>query len=108
MLGNIKPKRDYIDVRDVVNSIVKILRKKISKKTDIINIYNQSNYSISNILKILSNELKTTIQVAVDKKLLRKFDWPYQTDSNKKLLKLIGCKPEYKLNDSINNILKIF
>jgi nucleoside-diphosphate-sugar epimerase len=108
MLGNIKPKRNYIDVRDVLNSIVKILRKKISKKTDIINIYNQSNYSITNFLKILSNKLKTTIQVIVDKKLLRKFDWPYQTGFNKKLLKLIGYKPEYKLNDSINNILKIF
>ena len=86
MLGNIKPKRDYIDVRDVVNSIVKILRKKISKKTDIINIYNQSNYSICNILKTISNKLKITIQVTVDKKPLRNFDCPYQTGSNKKLL----------------------
>ena len=106
-LGNILAKRDYIDVRDVANSFVKIIKLEISKKFEIINICNQSNYSIKDILKIISKELKTTIKVKIDKKRIRKFDRPYQTGLNQKLISMVRYKPFYKLKDSIKNILKI-
>jgi|TARA_B100001093_G_C26858971_1_gene1028937 nucleoside-diphosphate-sugar epimerase len=106
-LGNILAKRDYIDVRDVANSFVKIIKLEISKKFEIINICNQSNYSIKDILKIISKELKTTIKVKIDKKRIRKFDRPHQTGLNQKLISMVGYKPFYKLKHSIKNILKI-
>jgi nucleoside-diphosphate-sugar epimerase len=105
-LGNIFAKRDYIDVRDVAKSLTKIIRLRLSKKSEIINICNQSNYSIKDILKIISYELGTIIKVKIDKKRLRKFDRPHQTGSNKKLIKLVGYKPLYKLKHSIINIIK--
>jgi UDP-glucose 4-epimerase len=105
-LGNILAKRDYIDVRDVANSFVKIIKLNISKKFEIINICNQSNYSIKDILKIISKELKTIIKVKIDKKRIRKFDRPHQTGLNQKLINIVGYKPIYKLKHSIRNILK--
>ena len=105
-LGNIFAKRDYIDVRDVAKSLTQIIKLRLSKKSEIINICNQSNYSIKDILKIISQELRTTIEVKIDKKRLRKFDRPHQTGSNKKLIKLVGYKPAYKLKDSVINIIK--
>ena len=105
-LGNIFAKRDYIDVRDVASSLTKIIRLRFSKKSEVINICNQSNYSIKDILKIISQELRTIIKVKIDKKRLRKFDRPHQTGSNKKLIKLVDYKPIYKLKHSIINIIK--
>ena len=105
-LGNIFAKRDYIDVRDVAKSLTQIIKLRLSKKSEIINICNQSNYSIKDILKIISQELRTIIKVKIDKKRLRKFDRPHQTGSNKKLIKLVGYKPVYKLKHSVINIIK--
>ena len=105
-LGNILAKRDYIDVRDVANSLTKIIRLKLSKKSEIINISNQSNHSIKDILKIISQELRTIIKVKIDKTRIRKFDRPHQTGSNKKLINIVGYKPVYKLKHSIINIIK--
>ena len=105
-LGNIFAKRDYIDVRDVANCFVKLIKLKISKKFEIVNICNQSNHSIKDILKIISKELKTKIIVQIDKKRIRKFDRPHQTGLNQKLINIIGYKPVYKLKHSIKNILK--
>ncbi len=105
-LGNILAKRDYIDVRDVANSLTKIIQLKLTKKSEIINISNQSNYSIKDILKIISQELRTVIEVKIDKKRIRKFDRPHQIGSNKKLINLVGYKPIYKLKQSIINIIK--
>ena len=68
-LGNINAKRDYIDVRDVANSITKIIKLKLSKKSEIINICNNSNYSVKDIIKIISKIFKTKIRVNVDKKI---------------------------------------
>ena len=104
-LGNIKAKRDYIDVRDVANALKQMIRFKLTKKFEIINISNQSNYSIKDILRILSVELKTIIKVIVDERRLRKFDRPHQTGSNKKLINLIKYKPKFNLEKSIKNII---
>jgi UDP-glucose 4-epimerase len=105
-LGNILAKRDYVDVRDVANSLTKIIRLKLSKKSEIINISNQSNYSIKDILKIISQELRTVIKVKIDKKRIRKFDRPHQIGSNRKLINIVGYKPKYKLKHSIINVIK--
>lgn len=106
-LGNINSKRDYIDVRDVANSIVKIIKSTL-KKSEVINICNNSNYSIKNIIKIISKVLKIKINVSVDKKRIRKFDRPHQTGSNKKLINYIKYKPIYNLEDSIKNIVAFY
>lgn len=104
-LGNINAKRDYIDVIDVAKSISKIVELKTNKKSDTINICNQTSYSIKDIVKIISKDLDTKIIINVDKKRIRKFDRPHQTGSNKKLKKLTGYKPTYKFKDSIKRII---
>ena len=106
-LGNVKPKRDYIDVVDVAKSISNIIELKTTKKSDIINICNQSSYSIKDILKIISKELNIKIIINIEKKRIRKFDRPHQTGSNHKLKKLTGYKPTYKLKDSIKRIIDL-
>ena len=104
-LGNINAKRDYIDVRDVANSISKIIKLKLSKNSEIINVCNNSNYSIKDIIKIISQILKTKIKIHIDKKRLRKFDRPHQTGSNKKLINFDRYKPKFNLRQSIKNII---
>lgn len=104
-LGNTKSKRDYIDVIDVAKSISKIIELKTSKKSDTINICNQTSYSIKDIVEIISKNLDTKIIINVDKKRIRKFDRPHQTGSNNKLKKLTGYKPTYTLQDSIKRII---
>ena len=105
-LGNIKSKRDYIDVVDVARSIHDIIELKTDTKPNIINICNQTSYSIKDIVKIISKELDIKIIINVDKKRIRKFDRPHQTGSNNKLKKLTGYKSTYKLKDSIKRIIE--
>ena len=79
-------------------------KTKAIKKIKIINICNNSNYSVKDIIKIISKIFKTKIRVNVDKKL-RKFDRPHQTGSNKKLINIVGYKPKFNLQQSIINII---
>jgi UDP-glucose 4-epimerase len=104
-LGNIKPKRDYIDTKDVAKSISKIIKLKLKNQKEIINICNQTSYSIKDILNIISKEYNTKINVGVDSKRIRKVDRPHQTGSNKKLVKLINYKPTFNLQQSLKRII---
>ena len=90
---------------DVARSIYDIIGLSTDTKSNIINICNQTSYSIKDIVNIISKELDIKIIINVDKKRIRKFDRPHQTGSNNKLKKLTGYKPTYKLKDSIKRII---
>lgn len=104
-LGNIKTRRDYIDVRDTASCLKLMISKKFKKKYEILNICNQVSYSVQDIVKYISNIIKIKIQIVIDPKKIRKIDRPNQTGSNGKIKKILKFKSRYSLRDSIRNII---
>ncbi len=106
LLGNIKSKRDYIDVRDTAKCLSLMIKKKSKTGFEILNVCNQTNYSVKEIVETIGKILKSKIIIKIDPKKIRKVDRHSQIGSNKKIKRFLNYNPEYSLNDSIKNILK--
>ena len=108
LLGNIRSKRDYIDVRDTAKYLSLMIQKKSISKIEILNVCNQVDYSAKDIVKAISKVLKNKINIKIDTNKIRKIDRSSQIGSNKKIKRLLNYKSRYNLEDSIKNILKNF
>lgn len=107
-LGNLRSRRDYIDVRDTAKYLSLMIEKKSIPKIEILNVCNQMDYSVRDIVKAIGKVLKNKINIKIDNKKIRKIDRTSQIGSNKKIKTLLNYTPKYKLEDSIENILKNF
>jgi GDP-4-dehydro-6-deoxy-D-mannose reductase len=105
-VGNIKAKRDFTDVRDVVRAYCMIMKKGISGNT--YNVGTGHAISIEEILnKILSLSMKT-IQVETDPDKLRPLDVPVIEPDISKLQNDTGWKPEISIDATIQETLNVW
>lgn len=102
-VGNLKTKRDFLDIRDAVNAY-----ELLSKKGVIGEIYNVCSgkcLSIEGILKILLKFTNITINIKIDKKKVRKLDISFKTSDNSKIKKTTGWKPKIPIEKSLEDLL---
>lgn len=102
-VGNLKTKRDFLDIRDAVNAY-----ELLSKKGAIGEIYNVCSgkcLSIEEILKILLKFTNITINIKIDKKKVRKLDISFKTSDNSKIKKTTGWKPKIPIEKSLEDLL---
>lgn len=102
-VGNLKTKRDFLDIRDAVNAY-----ELLSKKGVIGEIYNVCSgkcLSIEEILKILLKFTNITINIKIDKKKVRKLDISFKTSDNSKIKKTTGWKPKIPIEKSLEDLL---
>jgi len=102
-VGNLKAKRDFTDIRDVIDAYWKIVDK--GKAGEIYNVCSGKSIEIKRILNKLIKFSKKKVLVKVDKNKLRLSDVPDFVGDNKKL-KSIGWAPKYTIDDSLNALLQ--
>lgn len=102
-VGNLSPRRDFTDVRDVVEALW-ILYKK-GKAGEAYNICTGKTYSIESILKKLLSFSKKKIKVEQDPKRLRYTDEEVISGDPEKILRL-GWKPRTPIENSLKDILE--
>ena len=94
--GNGEQRYDFIDVRDVVDAIIKAGLSTKPMCGESINIGTGKNYSINEISKMIGGEIKFIPN--------REGDVNWSLANNYKAFKYLNWKPKYKLEDYIKRI----
>lgn len=102
-VGNIKAKRDFTDIRDVVAAYYLIMKK--GKEGDVFNVCSGCSVEIKTILDLLISKAHVKITVLKDPKRMRPLDVPDFKGSNNKITRETGWKPRIKLNQTLDDVL---
>lgn len=105
-VGNLKPVRDFTDVRDIVRGYILAMRKCLSG--EVYNICSGRGYEIREILNMLIQLSPTQIVVNEDQSKMRPIDIPVLIGSYEKLNKACGWKPEIKLEETLKDMLNFW
>jgi len=102
-VGNLRAKRDFTDIRDIVRAYYLIMNKV--KEPDVFNVCSNRSVSIEVILEKMISESSTKIKVKQDSKKLRRLDVPDFRGDNSKLVKKTGWKEEVSFNQMLKDVL---
>lgn len=100
--GNLESVRNYTDVRDIIDAYT----LAIELPSGIYNICSDTNVSIGNVLGSLMRMSKVPIKTMELGTLLRPNDFSFKKPSSKKFRDLTNWKPEYKLSDTLTDLLE--
>ncbi|GGI46256.1 dTDP-glucose 4,6-dehydratase [Paenibacillus marchantiophytorum] len=101
--GNIDVKRDFLDVRDVVNAYINLLTNGVSGET--YNISSGKATSIRDIIDMLFKEASINeYDIIIDPLKVRDNDIPIRVGDSDKLRALSGWAPKYKIEQTIADI----
>lgn len=103
LVGNLSSKRDYTDVRDIVNAYMLLLEKGVPGQ--IYNVCSGRAYSGQAILDSLISGLKTRPQIKKDKSKMRPADTPVIYGSYTKIEKDTGWKPQTPLEKTLKDTI---
>jgi GDP-4-dehydro-6-deoxy-D-mannose reductase len=101
--GNLFPKRDFTDVRDIVRGYTEIMEKGVVG--DVYNIGSGKSYKIADILSQMLAMAKVKITVEKDEELLRPSDIPELVCDNSKLIKVTQWAPSIPLKKTLQDTL---
>ncbi|MEO0092194.1 MAG: GDP-mannose 4,6-dehydratase [candidate division WOR-3 bacterium] len=105
-VGNIKVKRDYLDVSDVIRAYYWAMKK--GKSGEIYNITSGKPYTIEKCISFLLSLSQKKIKVKTIKSLIRANDIPILTGSAKKFSALTGWKPEVSFFTTLADLLNYY
>lgn len=102
--GNLSAKRDFSDVRDIVEAYVTLIKQ--GKKGEIYNIGSGKSISINNILELIISKSKNEIKIETDPSKMRPSDIPDIMADITKIATL--WNPKIKLEQSIEDTLNFW
>jgi len=102
-VGNLEPKRDFVDVRDVVKAYWKLM--SLEKYGDVYNIGSGKCYSIKEALNILLNMVDVEIQIEQKPNVIREHEIPIQVSDVSKIKGDVGWEPEISFEKSLEDML---
>lgn len=105
ILGDIKPKRDYLYITDVISAYFCILSANYNSGLNIYNICSAKGHSVKDIVYNISNIINKKIEIKIDRSLLRKDENQIEFGSFNKFNDKYGWSPEYNLKDGIHDLL---
>lgn len=103
MVGNLKARRDFTDVRDMVRAYLLAAQK--GKAGEVYNIGSGKSYSLEEILDMLLSLAKIKVKVEVDPKLLRLADISEMICDAGKFERDTGWKRRYPIKETLRDIL---
>lgn len=103
MVGDLKVKRDFTDVRDVVRAYHLSLQKGIPGER--YNICSGKAYSIKEILDILLSMNNVKVEIRIDPKRMRPSDVPIMLGTYEKFYKQTGWKPEIPIEKTLRDLM---
>lgn len=101
-LGNLTSRRDYIYVDDVCRAIIAILK---NDKEGIYNIGTGIEYSVKEVVEMVSEILGEEIQIIQDKRRMRKIDRERLLADIRKIQNETGWKPKIELKDGLKELI---
>jgi UDP-glucose 4-epimerase len=106
-LGNLSPKRDYIDVRDAARGFWAVAsRGKLPQKSVfIVNLGTMKQYSVVELVDKIRAISGLEFEIEQDAKRLRKVDRPYLFADISQIKNLFGWKPKFDINDTIQEMI---
>lgn len=105
-VGNLKAKKDFSDVRDIVRAYILLMEKGVPG--EVYNIGSGRSVSIQEILDILLSLSQKEIKVEVDQALFRPVDVEDLYCDSSKMFELTGWKPEIPLETTLKDTLDYF
>lgn len=102
--GNIDVERDFLDVRDVAQAYLGLLKHGITG--EIYNVCSSRAISIRRIIEMLFEEADIReYDLKLDKDLVRKKDIPLRVGDNSKLVRSINWIPQFSINETVKDLL---
>lgn len=105
-LGNLKVRRDYADIRDIVRAYELAFKK--CRSGEVYNITAEKLYSIQQGVEYLTKLSRQKIGVTINQKLMRKNDIPLLSGSARKFMRETGWKPEIDFYTTLSNLLDYY
>lgn len=102
-VGNLNTRRAIMDQRDLVNALILLAEKGCAGEA--YNISSEYIYTISDIVKMIENELNCKFEIEVDPKLLRPTDENVIVGDVTKLKKITGWKQSISMRQTIRDML---
>ncbi len=103
-IGNIKPQRDFTDVRDVVRAYW-LLGRLPNAKEFIFNVCSGKIYSIEEVIRMYENLAGVKFELHIEEKRLRGYDIQLLAGSNTLLKSTTGWQPEIPLERTLADLL---
>ncbi|OGH30835.1 MAG: hypothetical protein A3J69_02370 [Candidatus Levybacteria bacterium RIFCSPHIGHO2_02_FULL_42_12] len=103
MVGDLRPKRDFTDVRDIVRAYTLLMEK--GKPGEAYNVGSGVSYAISDILRMLLSFSSASITVKEDSSLIRPGDSFDRECDNAKIYKDTAWKPIIPIEQSLKDTL---
>lgn len=100
-VGNIRVKRDFSDVRDVVRAYELLMTR--GAPGDAYNVSSGRSACIIDIIKHLRSFSSRPFQLQIEQKRARSGEVPVSYGSNRKLRRATGWKPEYTLAETLRD-----
>ena len=108
-LGDIKAKRDYVHIDDVINAFLKVIENKdLTKNLNTFNVCTGIPNSVEDIISFIEKIRGVNIRVKLDRKLLRNDEIDVEFGSNCKAKEMLDWRPKISLYEGINKIQNIF
>ena len=106
-LGNLSPKRDYIDVRDAARGFWAVAsRGEVPNRSVItVNLGTMKQYSVIELLNKIRIIGGIEFKIEQDAKRLRKVDRPHLYADISRIEALFGWKPKFNINDTIQEMI---
>lgn len=103
-LGNLDPRRDFIDARDMAKAIL-AATDYVSTGLDVFNIGACRQYSVIDVVRICERILGQSIKVTQDPARVRKVERPSLLAGIAKLSGATGWRPEIELDQTLRELL---
>lgn len=103
-VGNLKVRRDFTDVRDVVRAYSFLMKK--GRSGEAYNVSCGKAVRLKEILDLLLSFSKEKIEVEVDLRRLRKMEIPLIVGDNQKIRKETSWEPKIPLEQSLRDLLE--
>lgn len=104
-LGNLEPKRSYIDVRDTSKGILSIGELNSEKDFEVFNVGREDEFNVREIASMLGKIYGSPFSIKQSEVRIRKVDRKKQQASIEKLRNNTGWQPEYSVADGLKYAL---
>jgi len=104
-LGNLEPRRDYINTEDLARALICTLDHK-QNGYDVFNVGTGKEHSVKDIVRMCSDILGREIEIRQNPKLVRKVDRMHLCADNTKIRKATGWEPRITVEETLRGLLE--
>jgi GDP-4-dehydro-6-deoxy-D-mannose reductase len=103
LVGNLKPRRDFVDIKDVCSALLALA--ELGASGEIYNICSGASVSMEQILSALIQRSGVDVRVTIDERRIKRADIDDIYGSNEKIRHQTGWTPQAAIAQSIASII---